>query len=162
MNFLCQASFAIKGYNFADNKLNVRVGPDNGWLRAEMNGFIPESYTMCVRFYPKFMRFGDQLGLWNIYTSYDLKKPPKSHIFCGSTGQCKSNPIVVLPKLTAYPKTNIVRKWSTLCVGIDFIDDNIFISYNGKIYDNTKREEQRKKDKIKTASNFPVGYFSGK
>ena len=141
--------------------MNVRVGPDNGWLRAEMNGFIPESFTICVRFYPKFIRFAGQLGLWNIYTSYDLKKPT-NNIHCHPNLDCHSPPIEVTPKLTAYPKANIIRKWSTLCIGLDFIDDNLFVSYNGKIFDNTKKEEQRKKDKIKTTHNFPAGYFSGK
>ena len=45
---ICSTCLAIKGYDFGDNKMNKRMGPDNGILRAEMSGYIPSTLTIAV------------------------------------------------------------------------------------------------------------------
>ena len=34
----------MKGYLFGDNKMNVRMGPDDGYLTASLNGDWEELY----------------------------------------------------------------------------------------------------------------------
>ena len=64
--------WAIKGYNFGDNQMNVRMGPEDGFLQARIGGLVPSSLTVCLRFYPNYNRHGDQIGLWNIRIPHDF------------------------------------------------------------------------------------------
>ena len=158
----CQICSAIKGFNFADNQLPVMMGPDNGWLRAEMSGYIPSTLTVCERFYASFNRWGDQFGLWHILSPYD-QKLPVFDLRCESTQLCKSGPTGTFAKAKKdYPKQNWLRKWTSVCVAIDFIQNDIAIYFNGRKHNDTKLEESRKKNPKKAVTGFsPDGYFSG-
>ena len=159
---LGRVSHAIKGYSIGDNKLNISVGPDDGYLSLEMSGYIPSTLTGCIRFNPDYNRHGDQYGLWNIYTPYeDLW--PAFDMYCRSFALCTSLPSVLIQnKKGAYPKENWLRKWNSICVGIDYIDDEIIVYFNGKKYDREKIEKERKENGKFLSNNLPKGYFSGK
>ena len=59
-NIQCINGTSIKGYNFGDNMMNVRNGPDNGYLRADMPGPVPHRLSFCARIYPQNIRHGDK------------------------------------------------------------------------------------------------------
>ena len=59
----CGHGLDIKGYDFGDNMMNVRMGPDNGFLRADMPGLIPSNLSICTRVYTANIRHGNQLGI---------------------------------------------------------------------------------------------------
>ena len=74
-SFHCVQWRDIKGYNFGENNMNVRTGPENGILRAEMPGYVPPNISICTRIYPENVRDVDQVGLWQIFTPYDTRYP---------------------------------------------------------------------------------------
>jgi len=157
--FLCFAkSSGMKGYNFADNKMNVRMGPDDGFLRKDFSGLIPSAVTVCLRFYPNYNRHGDQLGLWNIRIPFDDRYPVFDFV-CKSKGQCGSEfHGTILDKSGNYPKVNWLRKWTSICVGLDFVNDNMVTYFNGEKFNRTELE----KDRQPLTLRFPEGYFEGR
>ena len=148
----------IKGYNFGDNKMNVRMGPDGGYLTAKMPGHVPASITVCARFKPDFKRHGDRLGLLNIYIPHD-KKWPVFNIVCRSSGRCtmEFHGTLITKEKNVYPKVNWLQKWSSICVGLDYVNDTITAFFNGAEVNRTKEEEKREAPLDKM---FPEGYFS--
>ena len=138
-------SSAIKGYNLADNKMNVRMGPHDGYLRAEMSGLrVPPELTVCLRFHHNFSRHGDQQGLWHIFIPNDTKWPI-FNIACNSKGWCSREfrGYIMKQNKEDYPKVNFLRKWSSMCVGLDFLNDHISAFFNGKEVNTTALEKYR-------------------
>ena len=72
---LCIHGINIKGFNFGDNMMNVRNGPNNGYLHADMPGPVPQRVSFCARIYPENVRHGNQLGVLSVYTPYDTRMP---------------------------------------------------------------------------------------
>ena len=149
-----------QGYDFGDNKMNKRMGPDNGILRAKMSGYIPSTLTICLRFYGQYNRHGDQLGLIDLYTPCDYKWPVYN-LVCTSTGWCGTEFYGALFYLDDYPKVNLLRKWNSWCVGLDYINDKTISYFNGKEVNATALEEYRNESGNALSSRLPVGYFSG-
>ena len=154
---------AIKGYNFGDNKMNTRMGPDDGYLSANMTGFVPSTITVCVRFYPDYKRHGDQIGLWHIHIPYD-DRWPIFNLYCMGHGRCGSefHGFIIEEQENSFPRVNLIRKWSSICVGLDFVNDKITAFFNGKEVNRTKQENERKESGNPLDKVFPNGYFSGK
>ena len=152
----------MKGYTFDDNKMNVRMGPDDGYLRAEMLGFVPTAITVCMRFYPNYKRHGDQLGLWHIHIPHD-ERWPIFNLYCQGQGRCGSefHGYIIEEEENAFPRVNLIRKWSSLCVGLDFINDEITAFFNGMEVIRTKLENERKESGNPLEKVFPSGNFSG-
>ena len=156
----CLTCWAIKGYDFGDNKINKFVGPDNGILRAEMAGYFPSSLTICLRFYLTSVR--GKIGLVNIYSPYDDVTMPFYNIHSTSWGWIGTE---LYGKYRAehwgeinYQNKNLVRKWASICVGLDYIEDLSTFSFNGKEANRTDIQEWRKQ---RLDSRLPAGYFSG-
>ena len=152
---------AIRGYDFGDNMMNVRMGPDNGYLRADMPGLIPPQLTVCTRVYTANIRHGNQLGIWSIYTPYD-KRVPILDLQCRGEDYCLSEYHGSwIPQPDDYPKKNMIRKWSTICMGIDFMADTVTTWYNGKEV-NSQLEVDRKGSGYQALDmRLPKGYFAG-
>ena len=66
----------------------------------------------------------------------------------------------IIPKPETYPKTNLIRKWSSLCLGIQFVNDALTVFYNGQ-HVNEELEMKRKEDGKNMDSQLPEGYFKG-
>ena len=149
---------AIKGYDFGDNKMNKFVGPDNGILRAEMAGYFPPTLTICFRFYIKYNRFNRKIGMINIYSPYDDITMPFYNIHCMTTGWCGTELYGTYLKSyyypdPHYPNRNYVRKWSSFCVGLDFLEDLSTAAFNGKEVNKTAIQEARKGQKLNNPKN---------
>ena len=159
----CLTCSAIKGYNFGDNRMNKFVGPDNGILRGEMAGYFPSSLTICLRFYLKNQRFNKRIGLINIYSPYDDVTMPFYNIHCGSWGWCGTELygtyIDGYRNDKNFQNKNLVRKWNSICVGLDYLEDQSTASFNGKEVNKTAIQEWRKQ---RLDSRLPARYFSGK
>ena len=153
--------WAIKGYNFGDNQMNVRMGPEDGFLQARIGGLVPSSLTVCLRFYPNYNRHGDQIGLWNIRIPHDSRWPIFD-LVCKARGRCSSefHGTIVKEKEDAFPRMNMIRKWSSLCVGLDFLNNSLVAYYNGQEINRTTLEEERKESGNSMDYRFPSGYFS--
>lgn len=61
---LCEekASQSIEGFEFKDNLLENRFGPQNGYATVKINPLSKQMST-CFRVFVEFARFGDQVGL---------------------------------------------------------------------------------------------------
>ena len=158
----CSTCWAIKGYDFGDSKINKFVGPDNGILRAEMAGYFPSALTICLRFYLKYQRFNARIGLINIYSPYDDVTMPFYNIHCGTWGWCGTELYGTLIDghygEENYQNKNFVRKWASICVGLDYLEDLTTVSFNGKETNRTAIQEWRKQ---RLDTRLPAGYFSG-
>ena len=53
----------------------------------------------------------------------------------------------------------MIRKWSSLCVGLDFLNNSLVAYYNGKELNRTTLEEERKETGNSMDYRFPSGYF---
>ena len=138
-------SSGMKGYNFGDNKMDVRWAPDNGFLKADFSGFVPPALTYCSRFYLSSSRHGDQFAPFEIFTPYD-ERHPVNRVSCSSWGRCNSgfhgqlfdlrNKMLGLENTdrwdSHYPKINLLRKWTSLCVSLDFVNNDMNCFVNGK------------------------------
>ena len=163
MNPTTGSSFAIRGYNFQDNKLNVRVGPHDGYLRADMSGYVPTAITVCARFNPIYNRYGDQPGIFGIFTPYD-DRWPVYNVQCPTFQRCRTEFHGHLQEALdegAFPKKNWLRKWTSMCVGVDFIKDETRFYLNGADR-GQKSEELRKTSGNPLIFHFPEEYFSGR
>ena len=168
--FLCLIrSLGMKGYNFGDNKMDVRWAPDNGYLKADFPGLVPPALTSCSRFYLSYSRHGDQYCPLEIFTQND-KRRPIFFLRCKSSGSCHNevhSSIFNLEKMLGleksnYPKTNLIRKWTSFCVSLDFVNNDMKYFFNGKKFNTTIFEEKRKNLPIYSMNNrFPEGYFEG-
>ena len=153
---------AMRGYNFQDNKYKFPVSPDDGFLRIEIPGRVPAQLSVCMRFYPQNTRFGDQHSLWNLYTPYN-DRAPTYNLYCHSFGVCKSELYgFILEKENNFPRRNWIRKWSSVCVGLDFLNNTITASFNGELVNRTVLEKKRKEKGILLQKSFPSRYFEGK
>ena len=150
-----------KGYDFADNLMNVRMGPDNGFLRAEMGGLIPPKLSICARMYTANIRHGNQLGVWSIYTPHN-DRVPVFDLQCRGENYCLTEYHgLVIPRTYEYPRVNMIRKWSSMCIGLDFTADSVRSFYNGKEV-NEDLEVSRKESGYQALDvRLPKGYFSG-
>ena len=159
----CPECSAIKGYNFADSKLNGRRSPDDGFLQAQFDGPVPSTLSICVRFNQKYERHGNQLGLFHILIPSD-EKYPLVGLVCNSKGHClldTHNGIIIKKKEGAYPKVNWLRKWTSICVSMDFDNNQVIAAINGKEVNRTELEKERKE--LHPLDHWaPKGYFSGK
>ena len=156
----------MKGYNFGDNKMNVRMGPDDGFLRKDFPGFLPKALTLCSRFYAMYTRHGNQWGLWNIFLSRDKRKPV-FNVVGNNYGQIYTDVhgfIIEYTKIinTGYPKLNLLRKWNHFCVVLDFINNDITCAINGEVFNRTHYEKDRKESGSPLQRRFPKGYYDGK
>ena len=151
----------IRAYNFGDNRMNVRRSEANGNMFARFEGLVPESISICTRFYPENIRHGNQLGIFAISTPYS-KRPPTFVAFCRGGNFCYSEshgPLV--PDPGSYPKANLLKKWTSICVGMHFLSNDLTVYYNGK-HVNKELEEKRKKNKELTLDSLlPEDYFKG-
>ena len=92
------------------NKMNVRMGPYNGYLRADFPGFIPPKLSICTRNYTANIRHGNQLGIWNIFTPYD-SRAPMINLQCQGEAYCISDYHgSFIPTPESYPEINMIRK----------------------------------------------------
>ena len=159
---LSDVVFGISGYHFGDNKMNVRFSKDNGNLTAWFDGFLPPNLSICIRFYTDNIRHVNQLGIVNIFTPYNIpNKRPLFDVLCYGESYCETEYHgLLVPKPENYPKTNLIRKWSSLCIGIQFVEDNLMVFYNGK-HSNQELEQKRKENGRKMDSQLPKGYFEG-
>ena len=157
----CGYGLNIKGYEFGDNMMNVRMGPDNGFLRADMQGLIPPNMSICTRIYTANIRHGNQLGIWSIYTPYN-SRVPIFDLQCRGEDYCTSEYHGdLIPQPDAYPKVNMIRKWSSICIGMNFLTDMITAYYNGKEV-NSQLEVERKEGGYQALNmRLPKDYFSG-
>ena len=155
----CSQCSTIKGYNFGDNKMNVRMGPDDGYLKASLNGRVPSTLTICVRLYPNYKRHGDQFGVWHLKTPYD-ERTPVFNLGCQSNGVCSTLywGRLIDPPENAYPKVNWIRKWTSICMGLDFLNNDLVYYVNGK---EVEQDTERKESGNPLDLRFPSGYFSG-
>ena len=143
--------------------MNVRSGPHDGFLVAEMTGLrVPPTLTVCLRFHPNYNRHGDQQGLWHIYVPPDMKWPI-FNLVCNSKGHCSTefHGTILKQKEEDFPKVNFLRKWSSICVGLDFLENKISVFFNGKEVNKTALEQYRNDSGNALDNRFPTGYFSG-
>ena len=153
---------SLRGYNFEDNKSKVPVSPDDGFLRIEMPGRVPAHLSVCMRFYPQNTRFGDVQALWHLFTPYN-DRYPTYNLYCRSYGRCQSEIYgIILEKERNFPRRNWIRKWSSVCVGLDFLKNNITASFNGDLVNRTDLERKRKEKGVLLQQSFPSGYFEGR
>ena len=103
-------STGMKGYNFGDNKMDVRWAPDNGYLKADFPGFVPPALTSCFRFCLSSSRHGDQFCPIEIFTP-NGDRPERHPVYalrCKSTGYCAFS---LHSKMFSYQKMlNLIRK----------------------------------------------------
>ena len=152
----------MRGYNFEDNKSKVPVSPDDGFLRIEMPGQVPAQLSVCIRFYPENTRFGDVHPMWNLFTPYN-DRSPTYNLYCRSFAACQSEIYgYMLKKENNFPRRNWLRKWSSVCVGLDFLKNNITVSFNGELINRTDLERKRKEKGTDLQKSFSSGYFEGK
>ena len=167
-------SSGMKGYNFGDNKMDVRWAPDNGFLKADFSGFVPPALTYCSRFYLSSSRHGDQFAPFEIFTPYD-ERHPVNRVSCSSWGRCNSGfhgQLFDLRKMLGlentdrwdshYPKINLLRKWTSLCVSLDFVNNDVNCFVNGKKFNTSIYEEKRNKITHSMDKRYPEGYFEGR
>ena len=152
----------LRGYNFEDNKSKVPVSPDDGFLRIQIPSRVPAQLSVCLRFHPNINRFGDIFGVWHIFTPYD-DRYPVFNLYCRSYAVCGSEfHGVIIEKENNFPRRNWLRKWSTVCVGLDFVKNDIIASLNGELINRTDEETKRKEKGNSLQKNFPARYFEGK
>ena len=158
---LCIHGINIKGFNFGDNMMNVRNGPDNGYLHADMPGPVPPRISFCARIYPENVRHGNQLGVLSVYTPYD--RMPIFDIQCKGEGFCKGeyHGTFIPKEEDAYPRRNIIQKWSSLCIGVDFTNDTLTAYFNGEHVNKELEAERTEKGDQPMDIWLPEGYFSG-
>ena len=158
----------MKGYNFGDNKMNVHMGPDDGFLQKDFPGFLPKALTLCSRFYAMYTRHGDQWGLWNIFLPWDKdKRKPVFNVLGNAVGNLYTDVhgvIMAYGKISdaGYPKHNLLRKWNHVCVVLDFINNDITCAINGEVFNRTHYEEDRKESGSPLQRRLPKGYYEGK
>ena len=152
----------IPGYIFGDNNMNVRFTEQNGNLTAWFEDLLPENLSICVRFYTNNIRHGNQLGIVNLYTPHNIpKRRALFDVLCYGQNYCETEYHGwIIPKPESYPKTNLIRKWSSLCLGIQFVNDALTVFYNGQ-HVNEELEMKRKEDGKNMDSQLPEGYFKG-
>ena len=67
----------------------------------------------------------------------------------------------LIPQPESYPRINLIKKWSSLCIGIQFLDEIMTVFYNGK-HVNKELEVDRKGSGWQSlVSRLPKDYFRG-
>ena len=133
------------------------------FFRLSFWGPVPSTLSICVRFNQKYERHGNQVGVWNIFIPND-EKYPLVGLSCNSKGHClfeTENGDIIKNKEGAYPKVNLLRKWTSICVSMDFDNNQVLAAINGDEINRTELENDRKKLHL-LDHMAPKGYFSGK
>ena len=60
-----------------------------------------------------------------------------------------------------FPRRNWLRKWSSICVGLDFLNKEISASFNGEKVNRLKLETVRREKGNSLTKSLPTGYFEG-
>ena len=158
--YLASQCWGMKGYNFEDNKSSTMTSPDDGFLLLELPGLLPATLSVCWRFYTNFNRFGDQVGVVQLFTPND--KWPVFNVYCRSVSVCRTTfHGTLVDKGGDFPRRNWLRKWSSICVGLDFLNNEITASFNGEKINRTELETFRKEKGNPLTKSIPTGYFEG-
>jgi hypothetical protein len=69
-----RAESEVSGFNFMDNGLAERMGPENGNLVTTLDE-LPQQLSLCFSFYVDFDRFSNQVGLFDFRIKTSHKTP---------------------------------------------------------------------------------------